>query len=207
MKVHLYRDCSDLPIYNFDQIIKNNEYSYLVVGYDGYNKVDFDMELAQSRWAEIYNQYCVLSDDNATSMFYALIIELNYLKTRKYFVTVIVEQLKSGGNRQEIIDKFINSLGLWGYHIDKEKPLEEEILKVEKKIRGSNNRIELKQSEIESMTNESEGSMSLTKQVVKLEQGLGRENIDPKKTSVEKWLELLNELKAKIEREERKNAA
>ena len=83
------------------------------------------------------------------------------------------------------------------YKINPEADLTSEIERMIVQIKQSQNKIRLKQNELETYKPEEgeEEKMSLTAQVVKLEQALNRNEINPKTTMMEKWIAMIKEVK------------
>ena len=79
--MHLYKNCGDLPIYNFDVVYKTNDFKYLVVDYNGYDDIDIPKD-ANERWEAIKNEWVKLLDDATTAYYYQLVLEVVYLQTR-----------------------------------------------------------------------------------------------------------------------------
>lgn len=194
-KTHFYKGCSDIWIYNFDKIAKTNNYSYLVIGYDEYNEVKFDEEKARKLWKEIYNDFCKRSNDNTSLLYYQLLEELGYLKMRKTIALVLLGQLEYFEKMSEVHDFYITQLAKWNYEINIKSSLEDELKRMYRMVRFSDNKIGLMESEIDLLRGDEDESMSLVKQAVKLAQNLGKERINTKKTTVEEWLAMLEESK------------
>lgn len=194
-KTHFYKGLSDIWIFNFDEIAKTSNYSYLVVGYNGYDEVEFDYIEAQKLWKKLYNDFCKLSNDNTSLLYYELLDQLGYLKTRKLFVLALLNQLKYFKKSNSIRKQYIFELSEWEYVIDPKNPLEDELKKMYQLVRANDNKIGLVESEIAFLKDDEQESMSLVKQAIKLAQGLGKERIDTKDTTVEYWLELFEELR------------
>ncbi len=205
-KVHFYKGCSDISIFNFDEIAKTSNYSYMVIGYDGYNEVDFDETMAQELWKKIYNDFCKMGNDNTSLLYYELLDQLGYLKMRKLFVLALLNQLKFFKKPGSILKLYFQELAKWRYKIDPKNPLVDELAKMYQLVRINDNKIGMVESEIKILKDDEQEPMSLVMQAIKLAQGLGKENIDTKKTTVEHWLGLYEELRITNEHK-RRNAA
>lgn len=207
MKYKFFKDCSDLFIYNFNEVVENNNYMWLVVGYDGYDDIkDFDVEIARELWNGIYNQYCKLSDNTTAILYYQTLTELGYLKVRKHHVNILLDQL-SMGKTDEITAMYIDALSRWRFYINKRNPLEMELKKMQRQLRAANNKIGLMEDELKQMREDDAEPMSLVKQAVRIEQTLNRNNIDTRKTTVEKWLAMYDEVKLINEMRSKKKVA
>ena len=192
----LYRDCSDLPIFNFDAIATKGNLSWLVVGFDGYKEVVFDEQKAGKIWTAVYEEWKSLNDDNSTFLFYELLHEISKLKIRKYVAAILLSQIERIPRPKAQLKPFIDELAEWGFKIDIDGDMDYQMGKMERQLRATDNRIEMKEAELKALSEDNEESMSLVQQCVKLEQGLSRNDIDTKKTPVLKWIALLEEMKA-----------
>lgn len=209
MTVNFYKSTSEILIFNFDAILNKDNYYWMVVGYNGYNEkeFEFDIEEAKELWNKIYNEYCKKSNDVTTLYYYEVLDQLGYLKVRKYFVGVLLDQLSTFKREQEEIDLFIDALSKWRFFIDNKKPLELELKRMYRQLRASENRIGLKESELEGLKEDQQEPMSLTTQAVKLALGLGKDKIDTKTITVDEWLALSDELKIINEYKNKKRVA
>jgi hypothetical protein len=165
----------------------------MVYGWDEFSEVEFDKDEALKLWKEIYSEYTLLTDDNKTVMYYQLILLISGLETKRYVVSKLIEQILPNDKDEETLKLYLAALKEWNYKINPEVPLHEECLRILRDLRAMENRIRLKRNELESYKTEGE-KMTLTQQVVKLERALEKNNIDPRTTSVEKWLMMLKEV-------------
>ncbi len=192
--LRLHRSCETLSIYAFHKIMETNNYAHLIIDWDGYSKMKYNEDDLKEIWKGIYNEYCKLTNDNKSLHFYQLLEQVNYLQVRRYIVSNLVQQMMENQKRDEILDLYIETLRQWKYVWDKKLNYHEAILKLLKDLKASENKIELKKDELEKLKSTDE-PMTLTQQVVRLERALERNLIDPKITSVEKWIELMNQVR------------
>lgn len=201
MEKHTYfRDCESMPLYNFHKVLETDNYAFMVSGYEGEEEFSFDEQVAKSHWGNIYNEYCKLSEDNKSLMYFSVASELVYLETRFLLGSEFLKHLVSHLKEPTIVSMCIEELKKWKFVINKDKDLDKEIQRAFKALKGSKNKINLKRSELEKFKpDDDEESMTLVEQIVKMEQALGRNEIDPKKVSVAKWVAMNKELKAENE--------
>lgn len=196
-----YRNCNEINIYSFDKLSRGGDFRYMVYGWDEYEELDIDQNKARGYWTEIYEEYCKLTNDNVSLMYYDLIGELNYLETRRTVATTLLNQIMTKEKSPKMFLAYIDELAEWGYPIDVTKDITSEYNKVIKAIKFSQNKINAKKASIkelkEGMTTE---SMSIIEQGVSLELALEKNDIDLKKTSVNKWLMLIKKAKERNER-------
>jgi len=189
--VYLYKNCSDLPISNFDIIYKTNDFKYLVVGYNGYDEIEVPKG-AEERWNAIKEQWIEVLGDNTVAYKYQLVLEINYLQARYNIVQQILGLMLELIMDDETFDQYINMLKGWGYNYNKENKRSDELLKMIRQHKVSENKINNKLAEYKTLTKDDnlDEIETLEKQAVVLAQVLGRNNINLKETSVLEWLEL-----------------
>ena len=189
-----YRNCDELPMYNFSKILETNNYAYLVVGYDGYEDAVFEESKTSELWEGIYEEYCKLTEDNKSLMYFAIFQELVYLKTRYQVAVTLLTQLEIGLGDKALENDFIEELRKWKYKINKDRPLKDELGRMLKQLKASTNAITIKQSQLEELKAKGGEKLSLIEQTVKLELALGKNEIDIKRTVVAKYISLIKEV-------------
>lgn len=189
--IHVYRNCSELSIYNFDMVYKSQDYRYLVVGFDGYKDIKLPKNI-ESVWKSIFDEWVKLSDNNEIIYYYQLITEVAYLEIRYVVAETLLLQIYQREMDEKTLDTYIVMLKNWRYFYNKENNKTKELSRLFTQHNASRNKISIKQGELESLQKNNdvlEGS-TLESQAVALEQVTGRNNIDPKTTSVLKWIEI-----------------
>lgn len=189
--MYLYKDCSDIPIRNFDNIYRTNDFRYLVVGWDGYEDIKPPKE-ANGRWNDIKNEWVKLIGDNTTSYYYNLILEVAYLRSRYTYVRILLERIFVREDMdEETILKYAEGLALWRYKWNKKSSKEDNLKRLLKQLKQSENKLSLKEEELKVLKEKNssdEDVTSLEKQSLIIEQSLGIK-IDLKKDSIKKWVE------------------
>lgn len=200
-----YRNCDELSVYNFHKVLETNNYSYLIVGFDDYNLIEINEKEADELWSSIYEEYCKLTKNNKSLLYFAVFQELIYLKTRYQVARILLMQLSNGKNSEDFVLECIERLKEWKYKINKEKPLKDELSRMINQLKASENKIQMKQSELEDLNVDESEKLSLIEQNVKLELALGKNEINTKTTSVSKYIALFNEVKILNEAKNKQN--
>lgn len=200
-----YRNCDEMPIFNFFRVLESKDFSYMYLDYDGYNTVKIEKGINEV-WDKIYQEYLNLVGDNTTIIYYNLVNDLLYLETRYSIASSLLQQILMGRMSDEMLRAYILELRKWNYKIDEKKPLTKELERMVRQLRGSENKIRIKKEEKKELekgsTNE---KMTLIEQQVKLEQALSRNEIDTKKTVVSKWITMIKEVKLINDQRKKKN--
>jgi hypothetical protein len=192
--MHLYKNCGDLPIFNFDVVYRTNDFKCLIVDYNGYDDIVVPKD-ANERWEAIKNEWVELLDDATTAYYYQLVLEIVYLQTR---YNIVRQLLKIVWDREDMDEDsmkiYIGALKEWRYFWNEKATKTTEVDRLLKQLKRSQNKITLKLDELEKMREENdmdnEDSSTLDKQAVALEQITGKNNIDTRTTSVSKWVEI-----------------
>ena len=202
MGLRYYKGCDRLSIYSFHQVLRTNNLRYLVIGADEYAEdfetMEIDEDIASKHWTAIYDEYCKLSEDNKSLMYFGLCSELLYLETRFKISSMLLGQLikRRIDEDDEVIELYLKELDGWKYKIDRDKDITDEINRMFVKLNQSKNKIRLKADEVDSYKPEDDNEpMTLMDQVIALELALGKNKIEPKETSVDRWVGMIKNLK------------
>lgn len=189
--MHLYKNCSDIPLHNFNVVYNTNDLKFLIVGYNGYDEVKPPKE-ANERWQEIKDEWVKLLGNATTAYYYQLLQETIYLQTRYNAVRSLLEQIFKRDDIQGAkLDQFIEGLALWKYKWQKGQTREKNLMRLLKQQKASENKIKIKVSELEEMKKEQgdDGDdVSIERQVLIIEQSTGIK-INPRVDSVKTWVE------------------
>lgn len=205
-KVRYYKDCGELPIYNFHKILETNNYAYLVYGWDEYKKVKFNDAHCEELWSNIYEEYCKLSSDNTSLLYYATYLELRHLEIRYHIVSTLLGIMVNGTvlHDKKARKVYIEALRKWNYNIDPNAFIMGEIERMYINLKFSKNKIDLKKDELESFDIDNEEKQTFMQQVVGLEMAMEKNEINTKTTSVLKWVTMILMLKERNEQRRKK---
>lgn len=187
----LFLGIGDMPIYNFDKVLKTNNLSYLVILWNERNEIEVPKE-ANNLWDEIYNEYCEKTANNDALTFYSLSAEIGYLEMRYSAIFTLVNNLCEA--YKEPLGRALNK---WGVPFNIKGKIEPQIKQLESNLKFAAHIIERKKSKLEGLKPEDDEQISLIQQKIKLERTT-EIKINLKETSVEEWIELHNEAKSII---------
>tara|TARA_R110000782_G_scaffold66208_1_gene134405 strand:- start:363 stop:992 length:630 start_codon:yes stop_codon:yes gene_type:complete len=202
--LNYYRNCDEIPIYNFYKVLQEKDYNYLYPKFDGYNAVEHHDDIEKT-WKKIYDEYVDLSGDKTTMQYYELMGDILHLTTRYKVVSALLTILATSAMEKEVTLLYIAELKSWDYVINTKNPFEKEIEKMVLQLKQSENKIRIKESKLEELKKENSSgeSFTLTEQQVALELALNKNEIDIKKVSVSKWIAMMSRAK-NIKEQERK---
>ena len=184
----IYLGTYDMPIYHFTKCLIKDDLRYMVIGWNEREEIEIPKE-AEDTWEEIFNKYCDKTSNNDTDTYYALINEIDYLKRRFNILEVLVKELNE--NNRETFGWEIEQ---WGFIVNKDKLIKDQIKSFERQFRIAKQDIDLKEDELEKMMKETDNGepMNLYKKKIKLERITGLK-IDLKTTVIDEWIEILSE--------------
>jgi len=180
---YYYKDLDVIPIYNFDKCLKGKlEYMYL-------SKDGEITEEIQRQYDTLYNEFCLLTSGQETVNYYNILIDVNWLKARQKIVPMLLElYLKTPPKSRDALKK---SLSLWKIKVNNENDIKRAL----KVLELSNNKIKIKELELEEIKKavNKEESKTLIQQSVFIHKNLGVKP-DIYKDSVLHWLAYFDEL-------------
>lgn len=175
----IYTDLDELPIYNFTKCA-NGELKFMYHGRKG--KITNHIK---SKWEELYNNYCELTNTNKTLRYYRLIGEIEYLRKRDHIAPILINLLlKTPTNNRKNI---INELKEWGLKIYEDKDIEQQVKRALKILNNSKNKLNRKLEELDDIKEKPTENISLSVQKAKLHKLLGID-VNVVTTSVLEWL-------------------
>lgn len=193
----LYLGLDDMPIYNFDKILKTNNMSYMVVGWNERDEIE-PPENTVERWGNIYNKYCELTANNEALSYYSLSCEISYLEMRYLAIYSLINNLCEP--YKEEIGKRLNK---WGVPFNISGKIEPQIKQLERQLRIAKQNIGIKKRKLEALKNDDEPQENaLIKQVLIVNEQLGVK-IDIRVDSVTYFLVALERLKEKLQASKR----
>lgn len=205
-----YRNCNEIPVYNFYTTVEKKDLRYLIVGYD-----DMDDGVVLSKqeklklvglWESIYEEYLELTNDRSSFIYYELKGDLERLNTVYDIVSQILDIAENNTIPYDLKEFLVIELRKFKYKIDLKKDFNTEVERIKRELKASTNTINIKKIELEELEKkDNKKSLTLIQQQVKLEQGLGRNNIDIKTTVLTKWMAMIDEVKEIVKASKEKN--
>lgn len=193
VKIEYYRSLDDISIYRFDKCLNGNK-KFLVVDYK-YGHLDLEDE-ADDIWEELYNEWSKKTFSVEAMHIYTLACEITHLEAMIQIVPILIKGLFRG-LENDVFEAYLFELKEWGFEIDRNKSLEDQLQNIELKLKGRGSKLKRKREDYKDLTkgNKSAKSTSIFNQKIKLERAFGSgTSIDVKKTSVSEWIAYLKEL-------------
>lgn len=191
MAIKYYKTCAFLPIYNFYKILDDKDMRFLVVGYSEFDEEEtFVDELAEEVLNGIIEEYSELTSNTEVIVDVSL---QTLIKQDEFERDVLKKTLDLFNESKDftVLDLLID----FGFVIDLEKNMDDQLLKIIKRVRGLNNKIRINKNKYSARFKKAttEIKRNLEKEALTLELNLklGRE-IDLHKTSVTKWVNMID---------------
>ena len=192
----IYLGIGDMPIYNFDKVLKTNNLSYMVVGWNEREEIT-PPEEALKRWNEIYNEYCEKTANNDALNYYSLTSEIGYLEMRYFIIYNLINGLNNFNK-----ESFGREINAWKIPFNIKGEIEPQLETLQRHLRIAEQNINIKKRKLEALKVEEGESSSLIEQIILIQEHLGVK-IDMLKDSVEYFLTAMKRLKNKIEQQKK----
>ena len=173
--------------------METGNYMWLIKEYQEGVEVNVKEKLTDI-WQKIYIEYTELTNDNQSLRYFKLKMRITFLETRIYYVNSLIIQMVSREMDEQTQKQYIDAIREWDLPYKGDKVDVSEVEKLQRFLKLSKNEIGLKNNELDQLKGSGEHT-PLTKQVVMVEQALGRNVIDPKTTSVAKWVYMMEVIK------------
>jgi hypothetical protein len=200
-KYTLHKSCSTIPIYSFYEILKTDDYRYLIKDYFGENKKAYT-KLKHSKklrliFETILKQFILISDKNNSGF---EIKKVNDFKNKllltelrlKYNTTSKILNIYSSNESLELLLLLVEV----GWEFDVDLPYGPQIDKISKACLGLKNQIKIKEASLNNkaiVKKSNNKEISLSKQAIYLQNNLGLNYfLDVRVCTAEAWLNLLS---------------
>lgn len=180
--MYLFLGIGDMPIYNFDKVLRTDNFAYMVVGWNERDEIEIPKN-AQAQWEKIYNEDCLKTDTNESQTYYQLVDEIDYLENRYNAMMIILEIIN------EVNKEFMaKQLRMLKVTLNTNESLISQKDDLNRQIRAAKQKIEIREAKLELLKPDGE-PISLVKQIVNLERITGIK-IESRIDSVEKFREV-----------------
>ena len=184
----IYKSCKTLSIFRFYEILETKDYKYLI---DDYENTDITEELQNDLdniWSELFKEYIVLKDDKQIRTSFKKLAYISKLETKLSICSSLLSGLVEQTTKEGQL-KYIKELSAWGYPINQNKDIQDEVNRVIRNFKTLKSTITIKRNEYnkEYKKELTQEKIDIDEQVVNVEQALNNQ-IDSNKTTVSKWI-------------------
>lgn len=199
----MYSGLDDITVKIFFDIASNKSYEQMFLSKVVRNvapKIKRLLKRAEMAYIEIYHDYSEAVSTSASKNYYLVLNELDYLRHRFLMLAKLIECLND--ENKEYIGKEILA---WGFIFNPKGKVKDQMPTLERQMRGAQNKIRRKTSEVEDLEkNMEKSSDGLIKQKLQL-QRITELTINIEKTTMKEWIEIKNIAKEIIEAQKRAN--
>lgn len=204
-KTTLYKDCNELSIWNYIQIMATKDLKYLIK-----SGPSISNEKLASKMEQINKEFSELRGEETMVNKFDLLSYKEELNLQVHYGSIIVDRLY---NRltlnliaKQTFDGLIAELENWGFYLDKETPLIEELENVRNEINALQTTIDSLQAEIYPEVEEKEMdendnvSLNFHSILLTYQRILKIDRINPKKTSLLEFVAIEKQVKETIKK-------
>lgn len=195
---NMYKDCSELPIFNFFEILNNNDYKFLLR--KKYRKKEIDEELGfklREHFKSILAEYNHLTDNKKLLRRYNEELRIEFMEYRYNITSKLISLYVETGEFEILL--IIKDLG---WQLNSAKDVLDQLTRIRKNLIGLKNKVKIaKANFIKKYGNKREktSKFDLEKQCVNLEVGIPLPyKINMYKDSIKRFVQYNNILEAKI---------
>lgn len=193
----IFKTCKTLSMFRFYEILDTGDYKYLI---EDYENLEINKELKlklDAIWGILFKEYITLKDDKEVRLSFKQLAIIDKLEKKLATCKVLIKGLVYQSTIKGQI-KYIKELSAWGYPINRNKLLKDEIYRVFRNLKTLHSSIGIKRAQFEKTHKKelTQEKINLDKDIVNVEQTLGGgKNIDPEKTMISKWIEYVRKAK------------
>jgi len=184
----IYKSCKTLSIFRFYEILDTKDYKYLIEDYEN-TEITEEIQLQlDGIWSELFKEYIVLKDDKQIRTSFKKLSYISKLETKLSICSSLLSGLVEQTTKEGQL-KYIKELSAWGYPINLNKELQDEVNRIIRNFKTLKSTITIKRNEYnkEYKKELTQEKIDIDEQVVNVEQALNNQ-IDSNNTTVSKWI-------------------
>lgn len=192
----IHDNCEELSIWAFYKILNEGDLNYLKIDKNS----DVDETTLNNAWTKIINEYEELSGDQNQLIIWRLRLVIASLKARLQRVSIGVNLYFKSPLKDELKNELIEKLKTDKVIIKGNTT--DEIKRINKQLQSMQTKIKLKEAELNSMTPEQGEGQDIEEQLYNIEKITeAKYKIEPKQTSVKRYLIISKDAKRIIEQQ------
>lgn len=203
-KTILYEDCSDTTLDVYLNITKHNDLKYLVKsGSIPSNEIlTAKMEKINEEFMVLRGEKSTLSDYDKIQYKEQLVLKVHCVST---IINVLIQRMEVGLMSGEHIEKYVARFKQFGFRLNRDKPLVDELNKITNELNALQTTIEILHNEIypenkENETEEEKKLLSFHSMLLMYQRILKIDKIDIKTTTLVEFVALETQVKEEMKR-------
>lgn len=203
-KTILYQDCNDTTLDIWLNIMRTKDLKYLVKKGSIPSK-----SILESQMEKINSEFMALRGQNSTITIFDKIQYREQLVLKVNFCFQLVDRISQrsmqGLLTVETLEGFVGELKRWGFRINRDKPLLDELQNITNELKALQTTIDILQEEIypeqvEDASEEEKGILAFEKMLLSYQRILGIGKIDKKTTTLAEFVVIEQSVKDEYER-------
>lgn len=203
-KTILYQDCNDTTLDIWLNIMRTKDLKYLVKKGSIPSK-----SILESQMEKINSEFMDLRGQNSTITIFDKIQYREQLVLKVNFCFQLVDRISQrsiqGLLTVETLEGFVGELKRWGFRINRDKPLLDELQNITNELKALQTTIDILQEEIypeqvEDASEEEKGTLAFEKMLLSYQRILGIGKIDKKTTTLAEFVVIEQSVKDEYER-------
>jgi hypothetical protein len=203
-KTVLYEDCSDTTLEVYINIMKDKDLKHLVKSgkMPSQEVLIAKMEKINEEFMELRGENSTLTNFDKIQYREQLILKVNFCFQ---LVDRIAQRTSQGLLTKETIEGFVEELKRWGYRINRDKPLIDELEKITSDLKALQTTIDILGEEIypeveKDTTEEEKKVLAFYSMLLSFQRILNIDKINIKTTSLLEFVAIENQVKKELER-------
>jgi len=203
-KTVLYHDCNDTTLDIWLNIMRTHDLKYLVKS----GSIP-KQEILIAQMEKINSEFMALRGQNTTITIFDKIQYREQLILKVNFCFQLVDRISQRSTQGlltvEILEGFLGELKRWGFRINRDKPLIDELQNITNELKALQTTIDILQEEIypeqvEDASEEEKGILAFEKMLLSYQRILGIGKIDKKTTTLAEFVAIEQSVKDEYER-------
>ncbi len=185
----IYLKCDELPIWNFYQLLKTNDFNYLLKK-DSRKIKDSDTESLNKLYFDLFNEYVEISKNESIISLLKKRAKINILNMRALVCTLAIDYIIQDVDK----DFYIDILKKQGISFDLSKDFQTEIQNAIQWVKAFKQEIKEIEFELNEKTTQEEKSVESQAISISRDLNLGY-RLNTKEITVTEWLSLIEQTK------------
>jgi hypothetical protein len=203
-KTVLYQDCNDTTLDVWLNIMRTKDLKYLVLkgSIPSQSVLESQMEKINSEFMALRGQNTTITVFDKIQYREQLILKVNFCFQ---LVDRIAQRSTQGLLTVETLEGFVEELKRWGFRINRDKPLLDELQNITNELKALQTTIDVLQEEIypeqdETVSDEQKGALAFDKMLLSYQRILGIGKIVKKETTLAEFVVIEQSVKEEYER-------
>lgn len=186
-KPKIYTSCKEMPLYNFKMYLNTSDLIWFSKNGKRYKNLDDAM-------ITFYDEYLDLTNNRQVKIRFSKILRMQKLDVKYMNVTILLRHIYNHKLGKKELQESVDALAKWGYKLNKNKDLFDQLEKIYNRIQNLKTQYELLKLEVEK--DDKKEGISLERQIILVSKGLELGyRIDDKAITVYEWHEYQELLK------------